>query len=956
MRFGLLGPLTVHDGTAVRAISSTKVRTVLGALLLRPNRLVTADDLKAALWGAHPPASASGSLHNHISRLRRALAEDGDSRLRSVAQGYVLEVRDGELDSALFEDHLRDARAARLRQDWETVRHECARALELWRGRPLADLPDLADVDPYSRLIHTLQEARLHALEWRCDAELRLGRHHGLAAELGSLAAEYPLREAFHRQLMLVLHRTDRQAEAVAVFHRLRRTLVDELGIEPGAAVQDAFQEIIGGRPQRPAAEPEPPAASPDGPASTPVTPPGPPNPLDVVPAQLPPAGFGFAGRRPELARLAAVLDRTAAQPGATTVIAVTGTGGVGKTALAVHWAHRVRHHFPDGQLYVNLRGFCPTGSAVAPADAVREFLDVLGVPRARIPATVEARTGLFRSLTAGRRFLILLDNARDAEQIRPLLPGASESLVLVTSRDRLPGLVAVEGAHSVPVELLSADEARELLTTRIGADRAAAEDAAVSEIIELTAGLPLALAIVSARAAVHPALTMAGLAGQLRHAYGLEAFAGHDAPSDLRAVLSWSYETLSTGAARLFRLLAVHPGPSITAPAAASLAGLPLPRTRPLLAELTQAQLITESAGGRSAFHDLLRAYAAELGDEDESADDPDTAVPRMVDHYLHSARTAATLMDPQLEPLDPPPLAGQQVRPEVMADAAGAGEWFTQEHAVLLGVVRQASAAGLRSGVWQLAYYIKTFLFWRGHWADLAATQTAALDATRQLGDRAAQAHTHRSLGKALQLLEAEAGGAASGRHLRSALDLFAELGHLAGQADTHLDLAAVYEQQDQVEEALRHNQRALELFRAAGHRNGEAKALNNVSYFHSLLGDHALALDMCERALALLEELGDRRSLALTWDTLGTVHHATGRYDEASRCFLRSAEMCREVGVPFHESLALTNLGETRLAAGDTPGARDAWQQSLELLDALNHPTADSVRLRLKAVNGP
>ncbi|MDJ0345161.1 BTAD domain-containing putative transcriptional regulator [Streptomyces sp. H10-C2] len=979
MRFGLLGPLTVHDGTADRAVSGTKARTVLGALLLQSNRLVAADELKTALWGEHPPATAAGSLHNHVSRLRRALAEDGGSRLRSVAHGYILDVRDGELDSALFEDHLREARAARLRRNWENVRHECAQALELWRGNPLADVPDLADVMPYSQHIQSLHEARLHALEWRCDAELELGRHHGLAAELGSLVAEYPLREAFHRQLMLVLHRTDRQAEAVAVFHRLRRTLVDELGIEPGSAVQDAFQEIIEGRPPRSAAEPGPvspssPSSGTSGaptsaPASPPAAPPDPhtagrtgaAHPLDYAPAQLPPAAFGFSGRRTELSRLADIVGRAARQPGTATVIAVTGTGGVGKTALALHWAHRIRHQFPDGQLYVNLRGFCPSGTVVAPADAIREFLDGLGVPRARIPATVEARTGLFRSLTAGRRFLILLDNARDAEQIRPLLPGASESLVLVTSRDRLPGLVAVEGAHPVPLDLLSADEARELLATRIGSGRAAAETTAVSEIIELTAGLPLALAIVSAQAAVHPDLSMDRLAGQLRQAHGLDAFASHDVLSDLRAVLSWSYETLSAGAARLFRLMAVHPGPSLSAPAAASLSGLPLPRVRPLLAELAQVQLITESTAGRYAFHDLLRAYASELASEPAEGDgvgsgtDRLAAVQRVVDHYLHSARTAASLMDPQLEPINPPPMASPQVQPEDMADAAAAGDWFTQEHAVLLAVVRQAASAELHCAVWQLAYHIKTFLYWRGHWADLAATQAAALDATRQMGDLAAQAHAHRSLGKAVQLLEGEEGEGTSGKHLTCALDLFAELGHLVGQAETHLDLGQAYEQRDHVKEALHHNQRALDLFRAAGHKNGEAKSLNNVAYFHTLLGDHTQALDQCRKALSLLDELGDRRSLALTWDTLGLVHHEMGQYDEAAGCYLRAVEGCREVGVPYHESLSLTHLGETRLAAGDSLAARDAWRQALELLDTLKHPDAENVRLRLKAVNG-
>ncbi|MFB6614696.1 tetratricopeptide repeat protein [Streptomyces sp. NPDC056367] len=649
------------------------------------------------------------------------------------------------------------------------------------------------------------------------------------------------------------------------------------------------------------------------------------------------------------LTQLSAILDRAAGRPGTTPVVTITGTGGVGKTALAVHWAHRVRDWFPDGQLYVNLRGFCPSGAVVTPADALRGFLDGLGVPHARIPATVDARTALFRSLVAGRRYLILLDNARDAEQVRPLLPGSSDSIVVITSRDLLPGLVAVEGAHPVPLDLLSTEEAEELLGTRIGHGRATSDPTALAAITEATARLPLALAVVAARASLQPDLTMTALAVELRHAQGLDAFAGHDARSDLRAVLSWSYKVLSGEAARLFRLLAIHPGPTITPAAASSLSGLPPRQTRALIAELTQAQLIDESGPGRYAFHDLLRAYAAELADEVEPATDRSGAVARLVDHYLHSARTGALRMNPQLEPFDAPPLTSPRVRPEAMADLAAAREWFTAEHAVLLAVVRQAAACELHLSVWHLAYSAKTFLFWSGHWGDLAETQTLALEAAHRLGDLAAQAHAHRSLGKALHLAQGEDARAETDQHLKDALDLFAALDHTVGQAETHVDLAAVFEWRDRPEDALHHNRQALDLFRAVGSKLGEARALNNVSYFHGLLGDHAQALDMCAKSIALLEELGDRRGQALAWGTLGSIHQDMGRHADAADCYERSAEGCREVGDASNEADSLTHLGENHLAVGDPQAARQAWLRALELLDGLDHPDAETVRAR-------
>ncbi|MFF0473842.1 BTAD domain-containing putative transcriptional regulator [Streptomyces sp. NPDC004284] len=938
MRFGLLGPITAQDAAGPLVIGSTKVRILLGILLLKRGQVVSSDELKAALWGTDLPATASSSLHNHVTRLRRTLGPEGAARLRSVPPGYVLDVDRGALDSDRHEELLATARTARHKEDWETVREACATALGLWRGSPLADLPGLGQSLRYGPGLQALDEARLVALEWRCEADLRLGRYDGLAAELYALTEQHPLREGLHRHLMLALHRTDRQAEALAVFHRLRRILAEELGVSPGRAVQEALADILRGHgepePKTPAPAPAPePAPVPDG---------------AHVPAQLPPVSRYFSGRRAELARLDALLEDARRHAG-TGPIVVSGPGGVGKTTLAVHWAHRVRADFPDGQLHLNLRGFAPEGSAVTPDSALRSLLEGLGVPRARVPASQEARTALFRTLTDGRRYLILLDNARDAAHVRPLLTGSATSLTVVTSRDQLLGLVAVEDAQPVALDVLSPDDARELLTARVGRARVTADPRAVDEAVELAARLPLALAVVGARAAVTPALSLTRLVERLRLARGLDAFTGSDAWSDVRAVLSWSYETLSTDAARLFRLLAVHPGPGITVSVAGSLSALPSARVHPLLTELAEANLVTEGADGRYAFHDLLRTYAVELGEQVDSGASRRTALKRITEHYLHTAQRGALLMDPQLAPVDLPPKPGRGVRPEDLADIGAAREWFTGEHAALVETVVRAGASGLDLACWQLAYVLKTYLAWGGHWADGAIVQTAALEAAERMADTTARARAHRSLAASLRWNAAR--DTEAGTHLRRALDLFTAEGDLLGQADVHLDLAGRYEAKERPGEALHHNQRALELFRELGHRSGEAKALNNVGYFQALLGNHAEALAMCDAARQVFEELGDRRSLALTWDSLGVVHHQTGDLERAAHCFRISAEGLREVGAPYHEAVSLDHLGDVESAAGRPESAREAWRQAWELLDALRHDDAEAVRLKLR-----
>ncbi|MBD0708269.1 MULTISPECIES: AfsR/SARP family transcriptional regulator [unclassified Streptomyces] len=980
MRFGLLGPLTAQGSAGPLVIGSVKVRTLLALLLLRRGQVVSSDELKAALWGSAPPATAASSLHNHITRLRRALGPDGAARLRSVPPGYVLDADRGTLDADVHEDLLSTARAARRQEDWQAVRRACVAALGLWRGSPLADLPGLCLSPRYAPGLQVFEEARLVALEWRCEADLRLGRYDGLAAELYALTEQHPLREGFHRHLMLALHRTDRQAEALAVFHRLRRTLADELGVEPARTVQEALAEILRG-PDEPLTKPFPasspsspvpgavppvsdrtrnrpptpttnptstsaPASAPDSPESTAGrSGPGPAG--GHVPAQLPPASRYFSGRKAELARLDALLG-DARRYGGGGMVVLSGPGGVGKTTLAVHWAHRVREHFPDGQLHLDLRGFGPEGSAVTPDNALRSLLEGLGVPRARVPAYQEARTALLRTLTDGRRLLILLDNARDAAHVRPLLPGSATSLTLVTSRDQLLGLVAVEGAQPVALDVLPPDEARELLAARVGHDRVAADPRAADEAVELTARLPLALAVVGARAAVTPALSLTRLVERLRRSRGLDAFTGSDALSDVRAVLSWSYETLSPEAAGLFRMLAVHPGPRVTVAVAASLAAVPPSRVEELLTELARANLVTEDAEGRYAFHDLLRSYATELGEQQDSGARRLSALRRLAEHYLRTAQVASLFMDPSLSPAGLPDKTGRGVRPEVIADVTAAREWFTGEHAALVQTVSRLGDAGLDLACWQLAHLLKTYLFWGGHWDDGVVVQTAALRAAERLDDPTAQAKALRSLASALRWNVREAAGEA---HLRRALALFTAEEDLYGQADVHLDLAGRYERRERPEEALHHNEQALALFRALGNRSGEAKALNNVGYFYALLGNHAEALAMCEAARVVFEELGDLRSLALTWDSIGVVHQETGDLDRAVRCFRLSADGLREVGAPHYEALSLDHLGDAEQSSGHPEAAQDAWRRAWELLDALGHDDAEGIRLKLR-----
>jgi transcriptional regulator with XRE-family HTH domain len=666
-----------------------------------------------------------------------------------------------------------------------------------------------------------------------------------------------------------------------------------------------------------------------------------------AAPRQLPAAVTDFTGRAAELDALTRMLDEAdAGAPGTVVISAVGGTAGVGKTALALHWAHGVAHRFGDGQLYVNLRGFDPSGTPASPAEAIRGFLDALDVAPGKIPPRPEAQAALYRSLVADRKMLIVLDNARDEQQVRPLLPPSPGSLVLVTSRSQLTGLAAADGARLLSLDVLPHAEAVQLLTARIGASRAAAEPAAVAEIATHCACLPLALAVAAARAVARPGFPLSALTAELRDNAGrLEALDSGDPSASVRAVFSWSYQQLSTEAARMFRLLGLHPGPDISVLAAASLAACHEPAARRLLGELSRAHLITEHVPGRYVFHDLLRAYAASSSQSDSAAERA-TATGRLLDYCLHTASHAANVLYPGREPVGmAAPEVGVIV--ERPADYRDAMSWFETECHVLLAAVSLAGDSGRDVHTWQLGWAMKPFMEIRGHHHEDAAVQRIALAATTRLGDIAGQGTSSRLLATALinmgdyeQAL----------RYCMTSLDLYRRLGNRLGEARAHQELGQLAGRQARFAEALGHAKQALCLFRAIGHKAGEATALNCAGWSLAYLGGYQQARDYSRQALSFCAEVGHRFLEGYSWDCLGFAEHGLGNFSEAAACHQRALSIFRELGNRRSEADVLIRSGDTWQAAGNLPRAREDWRQALTILDELGHPDTGQVRAKL------
>ncbi|MFD3581709.1 BTAD domain-containing putative transcriptional regulator [Streptomyces sp. NPDC058683] len=939
MTFRLLGPVEVW-GRGPVDVGPPQRRSVLAALAVDAGRAVPLETLMRRVWGEDPPEGARQALYAHVARIRRVLAAAGAVRTPGLARrdgGYVLDTDSEEVDLHRFHRLVADARRAG-RGDAEQVTM-LREALDLWRGEPLAGLSG----EWVARMRDTWQRQRLDAVTAWANAETAVGNHAVVIGRVPELIDEHPLMEPLVAVLMRALYESGRGSEALECFAEARKRLADELGADPGTELRRLHRAILQDASGPAEAKGPPPAARP---RSAPV--------LARLPLDVP----AFTGREKELAQLDEILAEGIGGPGVAVVSTLSGTAGVGKTAVAVHWAHRVADWFGDGQIYVNLHGFEPSRPPVTPAEALPRLLEALGVLPQHMPVSLDAQAGLYRGLLAGRRMLVLLDNARDAEQVRAFLPDSPGCFTLVTSRNRLSGLIALEGARSLVLDVLPAAECRRLLARRTGAERVMSEPLAVDEIVSRCARLPLALVIVAARAAIEPRLGLARLAAELRDAQdspdGLDSFGDEDTRADIRAVFSWSYGTLSPQAARMFRLLGVHPGPDISVAAAASLAGLPLQHAGRLLTVLADSCLVTEYSRGRYVLHDLLRMYAAELAGTADAAAETQAAEDRVFGHYLHSAHSADRMLDPHRDPIALPP-AVPGVSPEHAADHGEALAWFTAEHPVLLAVVHRSGTAphAPDAPTWQLTRALTTFLQRRGHWSDWAAAQEAALDAALRSASPVGEADAHRGLGRACTRLMRLDDALT---HLARALDLHKALGDRTELAHTHLDLARLHARRDAYPEALACAQEALDQYISLGHRAGQARALNSVGWYHAQLGDHRRCVALCGQALELFTELGVRDGQADTWDSLGYAHQHLGDHRRAADCYGNAVALFHGLGDRYFEADVLAHLSESHRAAGEPQAARRAARRAADILDELGVPDSDGVRARLHHLGPP
>jgi DNA-binding SARP family transcriptional activator len=960
LRVGVLGPVTAWREDREVPAGQPRQLAVLGVLAMRANRVVSRGELVDAVWGEQPPASAEGGIYTYIAGLRRALEPDRPPRapdrsrraaaavLVTVGGGYMLRLAQGSVDAECFEQLLGQVRALRAHGELAAAARAVDEALALWRGPAFAGVPG-----PFAEAERQrLDELRTAATEERADLLLAQGRPIEAVAGLTVLVAEHPLRERARGLLMVALYRCGRQAEALQVFRDVRDRLADDLGIDPSAELTHIHQQVLAMDPalDGPPAAPPPAAAAGSAAKAAAAQAEAEASP---APAQVPPDAAGFAGRAAELAWLRSLLpasqnEGAGAFEGESAVAIVAGTAGVGKTTLAIRFARQVASHFPDGQLYVNLRGFDPSDAPADPETALRGFFEALGVPARRVPATLEQQTALFRSLLDGKRMLLLLDNAQSTEQVRPLLPGSPGCMVLITSRSQLTGLVAAEGARPLPLGLLSPSEAQELFTRRIGADRVTAEPAAATELIEQSARLPLALSVTCARAVTRPGVALADLAAELRDARGrLDALVTDDVTTDLRAVFSWSYHRLSARAARMFRLLGLHPGPDVAVPAAASLAGISVTSARAALAELTSASLLTEDRSGRFGCHELLRAYAAERAAADETADERETARCRLLDHYVRTARAGCTRLYPGRSQVEPPP-GKPHVTPVDFTSYEAVLEWFAAEHRVLRAVHAMAAESGRDDWCWTLAWYWSPILLRRGQMPEVASLQRASLACALRLRDPVALAHVHYDLGHVSGRLGEFGEGHA---HLTQALELFVMLDDRVNIAQARHGLASLLNQQERYAEALDHAKEALRLRRSFADPAVVAYSENAVGWICAHLGRYAEALWHCGRALQLHRESGSRSGAADTLDSIAYVYDQLGQREQALAHYAQALDTYRGIGDPEGEGRTLIMLGDMQLAAGDFQAAEHSWQQAAAVLSGISGGDVTGVRERLR-----
>nr|WP_246108217.1 BTAD domain-containing putative transcriptional regulator [Saccharothrix saharensis] len=880
-------------------VGHARQRSVLAVLAAEANRVVPVDSLIDRVWGERPPNTARSVLRVYLTHLRRALATSRATVTRH-GSGYVLATELDTVDLHRFRWLFASARGQEDPQRALTVVEE---ALALWRGEPLAEL----DTAWAQAVRERLRRERAAAETDRIDWALACGRHRQVLPELTARAEAEPLDERVTGQVMLALYRAGRQADALAHYQRTRQHLVEELGIDPGPALHQLHQRILTSDP----------TLSPTNTTTTTVG-----APSLMVPRQLPAPPRRFTGRTDHLTVLNAALDRR----GTGVIFAIGGAGGIGKTWLVLAWAHRHLDRFPDGQLFVDLRGFSPDGTPTDPAVAVRGFLDALGVPPDRIPVDPQAQAALYRSLVAEKRMLIVLDNAATTEQVMPLLPGGTTCTVLVTSRHRLHGLTARHGAHPLPLGVLTDAESHALLVAILGADRIADDAHFTAELIALCAGFPLALGLVAARA--QPDLPLAEAVSELRES-GLDALDADDPTASLPAVLSWSLRHLTDTQRTAFALLGIAPGPDIGLPAATSLTGLPDREARIVLRALADVSLLDHTSGGRYAMHDLVRAYATTIA-HDLPEPVRGAALDRVVDFYLHTTYAADRLLFPQLHQirLDPPTSGGHS---QPLADRSAAFAWLDAEHRHLLAAQHVAATEHRHHIVWQLASALTTFHLRRGHRHDNLTVWRTALNATAHLPDPNALVLSHRRLGRAYADMgrheEAD-------RHLVQALALAEHHDDPSQQAQAHGELSWALYVRANGQQALEHAKSALEIHNALDQQAWKAHALNMVAWLSAHLGEYDTARKHCQTALALHRSQHDLFGEANIQDVSGWIDHQTGQHNQAVDHYQQALTLFHRLGHTTAATDVLEHLGHPYSALGQHDEALTVWREALEL----------------------
>jgi DNA-binding SARP family transcriptional activator len=988
IKFRLLGPLEVWVDDEWRQINAPKWRSVLAALLINSGQAVSVDTLIDEVWGDASPAKAANLVSIYVLRLRRMLGEDGGKLLVTRAPGYQLRVGPADTDVRQFEAMVRDGRTALTAGDPQRAAGHLAEALALWHGSPLADVPRSPLVENEAE---RLAELKLDASELRITAELACGGHAQVVPDLRRLLADNPLREGLWALLMQALDGSGRHAEALDAYGQARNAIAEELGVDPGLELRRLYAELLaedsassgpGGpagtilagsvrastpsRRRKPAdaaaarpGEPSGPDAAggqaadgqaADGQAAGAETESGqsdaaePSRTAARYPAQLPADIADFTGREDQIQHLSDLLAAAADDDasGAVKIALVAGYGGLGKTSLAVHAAHRVRPAFPDGQLYVDLLG--ATAHPLNPSDILARFLRDLGVDGSDVPHEEAERAARYRTSLDGRRVLVVLDNARDAAQVRPLLPGSASCAVLITTRSRMPDLAST---RLVDLNVLDDDEALVLFTKVVGDERAAAEPEATAELLLACAGLPLAIRICAARLASRSGWSIQAMANRLRdeHRRLDEMTAGDLA---VRASFEVSFASLPKARRRgvdpalAFRLLGLWHGPSISSAAAAALFGCSEDQAVDALEVLVDAHLLESKSQYRYKFHDLLRVYASGRAEDDLAAQDREAARARMLGWYVRTADAAATACSPyrytmplEIDPAELPALS--------FSDIDHALSWYDSERINVVAATRQAAAEGLHDIAWRLAPPLYILCNRRGNWADCIAMHRIALDSARRVGNRQGEAWILNNLGDALGVVrDPEAIPL-----LEQSLAMREEIGDHVGEAQALSNLADAFEELGKREEAVVLIRRAVELARDVGDEYREAVALNN-------LGAALLHLHRAEEAIPFLEEACavfakfDNRWAGYALHSLGRCHFDLGRGDEATDYLRQAVASHAATGHRLQQALALKTLADMQAKLGLHDQATVSRGQAADIFDELDdHDQAAELR---------